>query len=140
MLISSDFRILIGLLWLTEFFSPKYMIKIGMQALSIKRINPDELLITWRDNHQSTFTVQQLRSICPCAACQGETVLFHEVAPQPKRDDPRQYELVDIRQVGSYAIQIKWADGHNAGIYTWEYLRMNCPCDQCSLVKKQKNN
>ncbi len=109
-----------------------------MQAQNIKRVSPDELLITWKDNHKSTFTLHQLRSLCPCAGCQGETVLLREVAPQPKGNNPRQYELIDIRQVGSYAIQIEWADGHNAGIYTWEYLRMNCPCIQCSPVNKLK--
>lgn len=108
-----------------------------MQAQSIKRINPMEILITWRDNHESTFTMEQLRLLCPCAGCQGETILLQEVAPQPRGDDPRQYEIVDIQQVGSYAIQIGWADGHNAGIYTWEHLRMNCPCSQCSPANKQ---
>lgn len=109
-----------------------------MQAQSIKRISPNEILITWRDNHQSVFTNEQLRSLCPCAGCQGETVLLREVPPQPKGNDPRQYEIVDIRQVGSYAVQIEWADGHNAGIYTWEHLRMNCPCSQCSPADKQR--
>lgn len=110
-----------------------------MQALSVKRINPKEILITWRDNHQTIYTTQQLRSICPCATCQGETVLFHDVPPQPKVNDPKAFEIVDISQVGSYAIQIMWGDGHNAGIYTWEYLRMNCPCDKCTFADKNKN-
>jgi DUF971 family protein len=109
-----------------------------MQAKNIKRIGPDELLITWKDDHESKFTTQHLRLICPCAGCQGETVLLHEVAPQQKGNDPRQYDLIDIRPVGSYAIQIEWADGHNAGIYTWEHLRKNCPCAECSPVAKIK--
>lgn len=109
-----------------------------MKALSIKRINPNEILITWRDNHQTTYTTKQLRAMCPCVTCQGETVLLHEVAPKPKGDNPQQFEIINISQVGSYAIQIEWGDGHNAGIYTWEYLRMNCPCDQCTFVGKNK--
>lgn len=109
-----------------------------MQATNIKRTGPDELTITWRDDHQSIFALKQLRLLCPCAGCQGETVLLREVAPQPKGNDPRQYEIIDIRQVGSYAVQIEWADGHNAGIYTWEHLRMNCPCSQCSPDGKLK--
>jgi DUF971 family protein len=28
-----------------------------------------------------------------------------------------------IQQVGVYAIQIAWGDGHNTGIYTWDYLK-----------------
>ncbi len=39
-------------------------------------------------------------------------------------------EVTDIRMVGSYAIGFTWADGHNAGIYTWEYLRELAESDQ----------
>jgi DUF971 family protein len=28
--------------------------------------------------------------------------------------------------VGSYAIQFAWNDGHDSGIYTWEYLYEAC--------------
>jgi DUF971 family protein len=37
-------------------------------------------------------------------------------------------ELVGLEQVGSYALQPVWADGHSYGIYSWEYLRQLCPC------------
>jgi len=30
--------------------------------------------------------------------------------------------------VGRYAVQIAWTDGHDSGIYTFEYLRELCPC------------
>jgi len=33
------------------------------------------------------------------------------------------FELVKIASVGGYAIQPVWADGHNTGIYSFEYLR-----------------
>ena len=29
--------------------------------------------------------------------------------------------------VGNYAVQPSWDDGHNTGIYTWEYLRLISP-------------
>jgi DUF971 family protein len=29
----------------------------------------------------------------------------------------------NIETVGEYAIQITWKDGHNTGIYSWEYLQ-----------------
>jgi DUF971 family protein len=31
---------------------------------------------------------------------------------------------VNIASVGGYAIQPVWADGHDTGIYSFEYLRM----------------
>jgi len=35
-------------------------------------------------------------------------------------DNPR---LESINAVGNYAISPRWADGHETGIYTFEYLR-----------------
>ena len=33
------------------------------------------------------------------------------------------YKIKDIQIVGGYGIQITWKDGHNTGIYTWNYLK-----------------
>ncbi len=33
------------------------------------------------------------------------------------------YEIKNIETVGDYAIQITWRDGHNTGIYSWDYLK-----------------
>ena len=29
----------------------------------------------------------------------------------------------DMELVGSYAVRIRFSDGHNTGLYTWSYLR-----------------
>jgi DUF971 family protein len=31
-----------------------------------------------------------------------------------------------VNAVGSYAIQFVWNDGHDSGIYTWQYLYEAC--------------
>ncbi|MDO8609672.1 MAG: gamma-butyrobetaine hydroxylase-like domain-containing protein [bacterium] len=28
-----------------------------------------------------------------------------------------------METVGGYAIRVSWKDGHNTGIYSWEYLK-----------------
>ena len=33
------------------------------------------------------------------------------------------FQLVKLGSVGGYAIQPIWADGHNTGIFSFEYLR-----------------
>jgi DUF971 family protein len=33
------------------------------------------------------------------------------------------YEVKNIEVVGEYAIQITWKDGHNTGIFSWDYLK-----------------
>jgi DUF971 family protein len=32
-----------------------------------------------------------------------------------------------VTRVGSYALQFFWADGHNSGIYSFEFLRQQSP-------------
>ena len=31
-------------------------------------------------------------------------------------------KIIDIKQIGNYAIRIIFSDGHKTGIYTWEKL------------------
>lgn len=44
-------------------------------------------------------------------------------------------ELINVEAVGSYAISLLWNDGHREGIYSWNYLRALCPCNECRAVK-----
>lgn len=37
----------------------------------------------------------------------------------------------NLEAVGSYALTIEWEDGHDYGIYNWNYLRALCPCSEC---------
>ncbi len=48
------------------------------------------------------------------------------------------YEVKNIEVVGDYAIQITWTDGHNTGIYSWEYL-LKLDQDQGSEKKQDYN-
>ena len=41
------------------------------------------------------------------------------------------YRLSGLKEVGHYAWQLLWADGHSTGIYTYDYLRRLCDCDIC---------
>jgi DUF971 family protein len=43
--------------------------------------------------------------------------------------------LQDIEPVGRYALQFKWSDGHDTGIYSYKLLRGLCQCDLCQPVK-----
>ncbi|HLB45595.1 MAG TPA: DUF971 domain-containing protein [Anaerolineales bacterium] len=91
------------------------------------------LIIPWDDGHQSEYPWDGLRLACPCAECKGG----HEnmgAPPDPTVFDltPTQsYELIGADLVGNYALQPLWADGHRYGLYTWEYLRGLCPCEEC---------
>ena len=102
-----------------------------MKPIRMSKINTTELLITWDNGHESRYTFELLRDICPCAGCSGETILMREYKPpEPDRTTPGRYELKKIQQVGSYAVQIQWGDGHETGIYSWDHLIANCPCPE----------
>ena len=83
-----------------------------------------ELAIRWDDGSESFIPLLTLRRACPCASCAGERDIFGNLAKGPDRPlGPRAAELVRLAPVGSYAIQPVWADGHNTGLYSYEYLR-----------------
>ena len=107
-----------------------------MQLKSFKRSGPDQIELTWDDGHQGTISLRTLREACPCAGCQGESVLLHHYAPTQKSEPtPQMYQLTGAETIGSYAIQLQWADGHNTGIYTWQHLRALCECPTCQAAK-----
>ena len=94
-----------------------------------------EATIRWADGHISVYPFWLLRAACPCAQCRGG----HEnmgAEPDPHVFDLRVADspathLAGIRPTGSYGVTIVWEDGHDYGIYNWQYLRALCPCAQC---------
>ena len=36
---------------------------------------------------------------------------------------PQAFQLVRIMNVGGYALQPVWADGHSTGLYSYDYLK-----------------
>ncbi len=85
--------------------------------------------ISWDDGHVGDYPKDHLRGYCPCALCQGHggAIQFNSF-PDAK--------LSEISAVGNYAIQFSWQDGHNTGIYTFDYLRSLCPCAECQRSKE----
>ena len=94
--------------------------------------------ITWRDGHESSWTFAWLRNACPCATCHDEREKSGRppgiAKPKPISILPL-YEAparpVEVTPVGKYALRFKWSDGHESGIYSWDYLRKVCQCTQC---------
>lgn len=83
--------------------------------------------IDWGDGHQGVYPHDVLRGYCPCAGCQGHGADIRFI--ETKGD---QQELEDIEPAGSYALALKWFDGHASGIYSYKYLRSLCRCAQCA--------
>ena len=95
-----------------------------MKPLQIKVLDKEFLLIKWNEKSESKIGLKYLRDECPCANCKGETILLKTYRPpKPTMLNPEMYNIQNIQLVGGYAIQISWKDGHNTGIYSWEYLQ-----------------
>ena len=94
----------------------------------ITRANVHDILIKWKDGHESLFIARELRLACPCAACVDETTGAPRI--NPDKISKEVYPL-KIDPVGGYAIQIACSDGHRTGIYSFEKLRKLCPCPTC---------
>ncbi len=110
----------------------------SIRPLQVKQTEPTHLSILWSDGHQGTTSLRTLRDACPCAGCNGETVLLHSYAPQsPDLQAPGRYSLKAVETVGGYALKFVWGDGHDMGLYTWEHLRGLCECAEC--VAKRTN-
>jgi DUF971 family protein len=108
-----------------------------MNAKQIKITDKKYLDITWDNDSESLINLKYLRDECPCANCKGETILLKTYRP-PKLEvvNSDSYKIKQIKTVGDYAIQITWKDGHNTGIYSWEYLK-NLDKDQLSKDKQK---
>lgn len=99
--------------------------------------------IDWKDGHRSEYTLGYLRDECPCATCTGA----HGTVPQKtnyaaeetKPANPfKMYaptlKMLKVEEVGAYAIQIQWSDGHGSGIYSFDHLRRICACPECKAA------
>lgn len=82
-----------------------------------------ELALSFADGFEAYLPLPMLRRACPCAACQGEPDALGRVLRPHVELGPRAFELLKFQQIGGYAIQFFWADGHNSGIYAFDYLR-----------------
>ena len=91
----------------------------------IAQAGPDKLRIVWSDGHESVYAVRSLRLACRCAHCVEEFT----GRPLLKADGvPVDVKPIRLSPVGRYALSFEWSDGHDSGIYTYEYLRQLCPC------------
>ncbi len=98
-----------------------------MHPIEFKKIDDQNVFVKWDDNKEYTLSMKYLRDRCPCASCAGETVLWREYKPVPLEIlTPGKYNLKGAEIVGNYALALTWLDGHNTGIYAFDYLRRIC--------------
>jgi len=94
-----------------------------MERLGNFAVIGDQLALSWAGGGESYISFEKLRRNCPCAVCQGEPdALGRVVKPVPKMGEGA-FDLKGVDRVGGYALQLRWADGHNSGIYGFDLLK-----------------
>jgi DUF971 family protein len=85
------------------------------------------LTIHWNDGRVSIYPVAYLRRMSPSADARA---LREEMASNPLTvlpssgsggQGPLTVEAVEL--VGNYAVKLVFSDGHDTGIFSWQYLR-----------------
>ena len=76
------------------------------------------LEVAFDDGQVIRLTAEKLRVESPSAEVQGHS-------PSQKRTvtGKENVAIVAIEPVGNYAIKIVFDDGHDTGLFTWDYLR-----------------
>ena len=76
-----------------------------------------QLEISFEDGATFRIPFELMRVYSPSAEVQG-----HGPGQEVLQTGKRQVEIVGIEPVGHYAVQPSFSDGHDSGIFTWDYL------------------
>lgn len=84
-----------------------------------------ELELRYDNGGHYRLGAEYLRVLSPSAEVRGHSGDNGEL-PTGKQ----QVALINIKAVGHYALQLFFDDGHDSGIYSWEYLHQLCQHQQ----------
>ncbi len=75
------------------------------------------LEIGFADGAKFRIPFELMRVYSPSAEVQG-----HGPGQEVLQTGKREVAIVDIEPVGNYAVKPTFSDGHDSGLFTWEYL------------------
>lgn len=76
------------------------------------------LELTYPDGKSVALSCELLRVYSPSAEVRG-----HGPGQEVLQSGKKNVAITEIRPVGNYALQLVFDDGHDTGIYSWDYLR-----------------
>ena len=95
----------------------------AIEPREIAQESDAELRITWSDGRVCRYNAPALRRVCPCAQCVNEMTGERMLQPDAVSDA---LTIADVQLVGRYALNFRWSDGHQTGIYSFRLLRELC--------------
>ena len=75
------------------------------------------LELTFDDGMHGQLTCEFLRVHSPSAEVRG-----HGTGQEVLQTGKEEVNIVDIEPVGNYAVRLIFSDGHDTGLYSWDYL------------------
>jgi DUF971 family protein len=75
------------------------------------------LEIAFSDGQRFELPCEFLRVYSPSAEVRG-----HGPGQEVLQAGKKNVEITDVQPVGSYAVQLVFSDGHDSGLYSWDYL------------------
>jgi DUF971 family protein len=75
------------------------------------------LAVTFNTSEKFQLSCEFLRVFSPSADVKGHSP--SQAVLQIGKEDA---EITEIESIGNYAIRLIFADGHDTGLYTWDYL------------------
>lgn len=75
------------------------------------------LEVGFSDGATFRLPFELMRVYSPSAEVQG-----HGAGQEVLQSGKREVDLTALEQVGNYAVQPTFSDGHNSGIFSWDYL------------------
>lgn len=95
--------------------------------VELQRTDQRELLIRWSDGVEQKIRFALLRKACPCATCRekvsSEPTRSTTLLPVISAAEAQPLQIIGMNPVGNYAYNIAFSDGHDSGLFTFEYLR-----------------
>lgn len=84
------------------------------------RVNPgkDTLRVAFSDGATIVLSAEKLRVESPSAEVRG-----HGGAKPPPIRGKENVKISRLEPVGNYAVRIVFDDGHDSGLYSWDYLK-----------------
>lgn len=95
----------------------------AIEPRQIAQQGDNALSITWGDERICEYRAADLRRACPCAQCVNEWTGQRVLKPEAISEE---LTIKDLSIVGRYALNFRWSDGHETGIYSFRYLRDLC--------------
>jgi DUF971 family protein len=83
----------------------------------------DTVAIRWPDGSEDYYSMERLRALSPSAEQQGERDLLGNRLGGSQAQKFPGVTVESWTPVGGYAVQFHFSDGHNTGLYSFDYLK-----------------